>query len=483
MWWFLGALAWGVDLPSVDTPPRTGARAPADSAVVIGVQRYPFVSDVPYAHRDADAFRRLLLYTLGVPVDRIELLRDANKEQILEAIGRAGRQTGPGGRVWVYYSGHGAASPDTGERTLLGVDVQTDLETFRSRALPLQALEDAAIAGGGHAIFVLDTCYTGHDRAGAQLIEGARLAVPTWVHAPSPQIVEWSAAGPGEWSKPLPEAEHGAFTYAVLRALQGHADGQLDGRADGQITLEEAHLYVEEQLVELGITDQRPVFSGARGWVFSGSSTPPASRVPHPAPGPPQPSSPPGSNSDEPTPEIVLGPPRQEISRSHAVEVRALGAPELRRQCDAGDLLACTEQHCRSAPPGDATPTAHTGDEPLLPAREACGCVEGLLGGWDTQRCTSLGSVLGSEDPALARGWLEHACEGGDRRGCYELGLHIADREPRRATSLLTDVVVQERAVLRRHRSYTRRLGLDCDHGVTIACEALRRGGATGKQR
>src|SRR5687768_16231294 len=120
-------LSLALAAPDIDTPLRTGATAPADTAVVIGIEDYAFVPDVPYAQRDAKAFYDLLVYTIGVPSSRVRLLdHGAGKEQIVEAVAAAGAEVGAGGTVWVYFAGHGAADPSTGARLLLGDDVRQD---------------------------------------------------------------------------------------------------------------------------------------------------------------------------------------------------------------------------------------------------------------------------------------------------------------------------------------------------------------------
>jgi hypothetical protein len=63
-------------LPPLE-PPRTGASAPRDAAVVIGVARYGQLAPVPYADRDAQLFHRFLLDTVGVKHNRISNLDGA----------------------------------------------------------------------------------------------------------------------------------------------------------------------------------------------------------------------------------------------------------------------------------------------------------------------------------------------------------------------------------------------------------------------
>ena len=41
--------------PTVDVPLRSGASSPRDAAVVIGIEDYAFLPDVPHAASDANA--------------------------------------------------------------------------------------------------------------------------------------------------------------------------------------------------------------------------------------------------------------------------------------------------------------------------------------------------------------------------------------------------------------------------------------------
>ena len=114
----LSSMAHG--FPAHDTPHRVGADAPADAAVVVGIEDYFALPDVPFATRDATAVSDLLIYTIGVPTARVSVLtKQASKERIEASIRDAAAQVGDGGTLWVYFAGHGAASPTTGERLLL----------------------------------------------------------------------------------------------------------------------------------------------------------------------------------------------------------------------------------------------------------------------------------------------------------------------------------------------------------------------------
>lgn len=262
---FFACAAWAGSL--VDTPVRTGATASADAALVIGIEDYAFLPDVPYATRDAQVMRDAFLYTLGVPPDRVKMLtQEASKERISRALQDTVALAESGGTVWVYFAGHGAASPATGARVWLGVDTMADVDSFQARAVALDELAATVRDAGRHAVLLTDACYTGRGRDGGELVSGARFAVPTYTRTPADtHVVEWSAASENEWSLPLDAERHGAFTWAVAGALRGWADGQVDGTPDGVITLTEANLFVEEALRLRGLDAQHPRLSAADG--------------------------------------------------------------------------------------------------------------------------------------------------------------------------------------------------------------------------
>lgn len=73
---------------------------------------------------------------------------------------------------------------------------------------------------------------------------------------------QWTAAGPNQLSAPLDGQNHGAFTYFVLGALRGWADGELDGQRDGKVTAAEAQAFVAHALRRFELAHQQPVWLG-----------------------------------------------------------------------------------------------------------------------------------------------------------------------------------------------------------------------------
>ena len=205
-------------LPDVDDPIRTGDTRPDDAAVVIGLEDYVFLPDVPYAANDARAVEDFLVSTRGVPSERVERLSQAGKEQIEAAVLRASTATGT---VWVYLAGHGVAAPSSGERLFLGDDARQDPAAFEARGVSLAHLEELGSAGGAEVVLIVDACFNGRARDGASMAEGTRFAVPVYAHDTPSGSVHWAASGPDQLARPLDAAEHGAFTYALLGALRG----------------------------------------------------------------------------------------------------------------------------------------------------------------------------------------------------------------------------------------------------------------------
>ena len=248
------------DLPDLHHPLRTDAEAPHDAAILIGIEEYAFLPDVPYALRDVQMFEQFLIHTRGVPSDRVDIL-DATTtcEKMEAAVQAAAARVEPGGTLWVYFSGHGAASSVDDRHLLLAMDALAETESFETRSLSVDDLQSIAGASKAeHVILVLDTCYTGRSRDGSELLEGRRYAVPNAAIQAHERVLAWSASAPSETSAPYEPVEQGVFTYFLVGAMRGWADGELDGSPDGKVTLVEAKAYVERALRKISGSTQHP---------------------------------------------------------------------------------------------------------------------------------------------------------------------------------------------------------------------------------
>jgi hypothetical protein len=273
MFWIAIGVAMA-GLPDIDKPHRTSARAPGDAAVVIGIDDYLRIPNVPHASEDARAFADTLVYTIGIPQANVTRLEnEGSREQIIAAVREAAGRVGRDGRLWVYFAGHGAADPSTGRRMLLGDDVRSDPESFVTRSVSMEELH--GLGAGLPMTVVVDACYSGVGRTGDPLL-GTRFAVPAYAQQADPNHIEWNAAGPDEVSNPLDIVKHGAFTYFAVGAMRGWADGELDGRQDGVVSGDEAQAFVTRGLREVGVRNQHPVLSASLPELSRGEEVAPA---------------------------------------------------------------------------------------------------------------------------------------------------------------------------------------------------------------
>lgn len=335
------ALAGG--LPSLDEPLKSGNRATADAAVVVGIEDYAFVPDVPFANRDARAMYQFLVYTRGVPSEQVHLLdKGVNREALLKALETARAEVSTGGTLWVYFAGHGAASPTTGERLLLGDDVRGDAATLEARGVALSQVLGTVKGDDHHALVIVDACYSGAGRGGEPVVEG-RFAVPASALSVDPQVALWTAADQNQTAMPLEGAEHGAFTFLLVGAMRGWADGQMDGKRDGTVTAEEAFLYVQDGLRTLQVRGQSSTWTGSSRADWSLVTGPSLEATPELDPSavhePPSPAPPPEPEPEPapptPTPEPVAVPEEPDrdgvgltwVSTGRDAYARAYGLP------------------------------------------------------------------------------------------------------------------------------------------------------------
>ena len=216
---------------------------------------------MPYAIRDAESFESVAVYTLGIPPSRVQLLIGPTSDQMIKALQHAGEETGPNGTVYVYFAGHGSSSSD-GERLILGAEVPYDVDLFESSGLSLDRVQRLTSIGGARVVLLIDACYTGAGRTGGALVEGGRRYQPQRTVEVETRATVWTAAGPDEVAGPMDAVHHGAFSYFAIGALRGWADGELDGRRDGEVSTDEADRFVSRALREIGIHSQHPFLAG-----------------------------------------------------------------------------------------------------------------------------------------------------------------------------------------------------------------------------
>ena len=237
-------------------PPESGYSAPEDAAVIIGIETYQYIAQVPYAMRDAALFHRFLLDTIGVPPHRISNLHkiSADRELMLEAIEKRAEQVGAGGTLWVYFAGHGAPSADGQDVYLLGHDARGRADRFPAEGLSRsEVVEQGQRSNAARVLVVLDACFSGKTRTGSTWSQERMGVVPeSW--GAVPRVAVWSAVREGQYAHTCEAARHGVFTYFAVGALAGWAGG-----GDGGVQLSEAEAYVARAVESALGEDQRQV--------------------------------------------------------------------------------------------------------------------------------------------------------------------------------------------------------------------------------
>ncbi len=247
----------------VDQPRRHLPEAPDDFALVVGIDKYS--NDLPpaqFAERDARAVKAHLI-AMGVPERNIKFLTGnrasfsalaAYLEEWLP------RNVKDDSRVFFYFSGHGAPSPETGQAYLVPWDGNPSF--LDKTALPVKKLyAELGALKAKRVIVALDSCFSG---AGGRslLAAGAR---PLVLHvdasvAPGSKIVLFAAASSSEMTSTLPDQGHGIFTYYFLRGLDGAAMNSA-----GEITARGLYEYLKPKVQDAASRqnrDQTPVLEG-----------------------------------------------------------------------------------------------------------------------------------------------------------------------------------------------------------------------------
>ncbi|BCB96053.1 hypothetical protein JZK55_09750 [Dissulfurispira thermophila] len=192
-----------------------------DIAIIIGIEKYQGLPKSDYSKNDAKLVKDYLK-ALGFQERNIELITD--EKATLSAITKTieawlPNRVKPDGRVFVYYSGHGAPEPKTGDAYIVPYD--GDPNYLEVTGYPLKRLyAKLGELKAKEVIVALDSCFSG---AGGRsvLAKGARPLVIMAAGAVLPSnIVVLSATQGTQISTSSPEKGHGVFTYYFLKALK-----------------------------------------------------------------------------------------------------------------------------------------------------------------------------------------------------------------------------------------------------------------------
>ena len=231
-------------------------------ALIIGVSDYENTpAKAIYADTDAMVFHDYASEKLGIPDNRIKTLVNdgADIRQFLLStknwLSRSVKQDQTD--VYVFFAGHGLASDDGQHMYLLPYDGSPEL-LDKTAILRDELFSDIASANPRSVTVFLDTCYSGSTRGSEMLIAARPILLKAKESAVPEGFTVFTAAAGDETAKPLEEAEHGMFSYFLMKGMEGDADTN----GDKHITAGELHAYVKSNVVQQSSGTQTPELQG-----------------------------------------------------------------------------------------------------------------------------------------------------------------------------------------------------------------------------
>lgn len=222
------------DVDQVPVPARVATKQ--GYAVVIGIEHYrEKLPKADFADRDAQMVGEYLTKVMGYPEENIvvrlnEKAARTDLEKYLE--NWLPNNVEKDNSVFVYYSGHGAPNPKTGDAYLVPYD--GDPTFVETTGYPLKRLYAALDKLPTKDItVVLDSCFSG---AGGRSViaKGMRpmvISVENPILAGGKTVVLAASLG-DQVSSTYEEKGHGLLTYFFLKGLQGEGDLNKDGAID-----------------------------------------------------------------------------------------------------------------------------------------------------------------------------------------------------------------------------------------------------------
>jgi hypothetical protein len=245
--------------PAPAPPPAAGFMSlqpqPNAFAIAIGIEQYSANLPPPTGARaDAQSFASMATSSLGIARDHLQLLTDAQatKGGIEKALAWAQGVVPPGGRIYFYFSGHGA--PDASSGTSYVVPYDGDPKYIDATGIPIRdILSKLGQSKAKEVLAMVDSCFSG---AGGRSVlpPGARPLVRVKEENAPAQLAFYSASTGSEISGPVPGGSGGLFTKYVLDGL---GNGSADINGDGQVSLGELSQWVGPRVARAAKNDNR----------------------------------------------------------------------------------------------------------------------------------------------------------------------------------------------------------------------------------
>ena len=258
------------DARSYEKPNPNNIRTKKDNdkiGIIIGIEKYQALKniDAPYANRDANAFRAYATRALGIPNKNLKVLIDdeATRSGLLKSlkIWLPQMTRGKSKDIYIFFAGHGLASDDGKDLHILPQDGDPILleDTALSRIEMFDLINKVSPKS---VTMFFDTCYSGQTRSEQMLVAGLRPVRIVADEQDTPNnFTIFTASNYDQTSGSINEAEHGIFTYYLMRGLEGNADANKDKK----LTNGELIAYLKNKVSQEAFTQNRsqePMLSG-----------------------------------------------------------------------------------------------------------------------------------------------------------------------------------------------------------------------------
>jgi hypothetical protein len=205
----------------------------ATHAVLIGIETYQKqgISSVQFAQADAAAMKDVLVQDLGVPAENITVWLDteATRSVFENDLPYMIRQLSPGDRFIFFYAGHGFYANGTNRLTtwdthpgnLAGTTVSLEEVLLK----PLKDQQDV------DSLVFIDACAADLKTSLVQARDIVSDLTPGEFEAlvqSTDHAAAFFACSPNEKAYPSDALMHGIWTYHLIQALQGDAEGAID---------------------------------------------------------------------------------------------------------------------------------------------------------------------------------------------------------------------------------------------------------------
>ena len=190
-------------------------------ALVIGIQNYKYLPKLQSTRRDATTVANVLAKQYNFEVKR---LFDANRRQILLALGAYRRELGKQDNLLIYYAGHGWLDKEADAGYWLPVDAEKESDvdwlslnsvTAAVRAIPAK-----------HVMIIADSCYSGKLTRGVRVERRSTNYLASIARKRTRVVI--SSGGLEPVLDSGGKDGHSVFASAFLNALKGNR-GVMDG--------------------------------------------------------------------------------------------------------------------------------------------------------------------------------------------------------------------------------------------------------------